>query len=84
MYSTTLHKIITIFLKGQFTIYIKKLLGSPLYYDMVLSRQYWRGGKKKGGLHNILKSWIKFALISGKEKKMCEHGNIMIRYLFYT
>jgi len=38
MYSTTLHKIITIFLKGQFTIYIKKLLGSPLYYDMVLSR----------------------------------------------
>jgi len=32
------HKILT-FLKGQFTIN-KKQAGAPLYYDMVLSRQY--------------------------------------------
>ena len=32
------HKILTL-LKGQFTIY-KKQAGAPLYYDMVLSRQY--------------------------------------------
>ena len=34
------HKILT-FSKGQFTIYIKQA-GATLYYDMVLSRQYWK------------------------------------------
>ena len=28
-------------LKGYFTIYVKQA-GAPLYYDMVLSRQYWK------------------------------------------
>jgi len=46
-----LHKILT-FLKGQFTIN-KKQAGAPLYYDMVLSRQYWNN--RKMGVSAILK-----------------------------
>ena len=45
------HKILT-FLKGQFTIY-KKQAGTPLFRDMVLSRQYWN--HKKMGVSAILK-----------------------------
>jgi len=37
------HNILT-FLKGQFT-FNKKQAGASLYYDMVLSRQYWNAGK---------------------------------------
>ena len=47
----TSHKIFT-FLKGQFTIN-KKQAGAPLYYDMVLSRQYWN--RRKMGVSAILK-----------------------------
>ena len=45
------HKILT-FLKGQFTIY-KKQAGTPLFSDMVLSRQNWNC--KKMGVSAILK-----------------------------
>ena len=45
------HKILTL-LKGQFTI-IKKQAGATLYYDMVLSRQYWN--RRKMGVSAILK-----------------------------
>ena len=45
------HKILT-FLKGQFTIN-KKHAGATLYYDMVLSRQYWN--RRKMGVSAILK-----------------------------
>ena len=45
------HKILT-FLKGQFTIN-KKQAGTTLYYDMVLSRQYWN--RRKKGVSAILK-----------------------------
>ena len=44
------HKILT-FWKGQFTIN-KKQAGTPLYYDMVLSRQYWN--RRKMGVSAIL------------------------------
>ena len=45
------HNIFT-FLKGQFTIN-KKQAGAPLYYDMVLSSQYWN--RRKMGVSAILK-----------------------------
>ena len=45
------HKILT-FLKGQSTIN-KKQAGAPLYYDMVLSRQYWN--RRRMGVSAILK-----------------------------
>ena len=45
------HNILTFF-KGQFTIN-KKQAGAPLYYDMVLSRQYWN--RRKMGVSAILK-----------------------------
>jgi len=45
------YKILTI-LKGQFTIN-KKQAGATLYYDMVLSRQYWN--RRKMGVSAILK-----------------------------
>ena len=45
------HKILT-FLKGHFTIY-KKQASAPLYYDMVLSSQYWN--RRKMGVSAILK-----------------------------
>jgi len=45
------HKILT-FLNGQFTIN-KKQAGATLYYDMVLSKQYWN--RRKMGVSAILK-----------------------------
>ena len=45
------HNILT-FLKGQFTIN-KKQAGAPLYYDMVLYRQYWN--RRKMGVSAIWK-----------------------------
>ena len=47
----TSHKISN-FLKGQFTIN-KKQAGAPMYYDMVLSSQYWN--RRKTGVSAIFK-----------------------------